>query len=177
MASCIVMHILQLLKINIGKGHSATEETESIRKIVKELDTFEPVQAKFIACFAYLLSRIAGADQFISPEETHMMEIIVMERTGLPNEQANVVVQMAKSQNLLFGGTENYIVTREFKEMSNHKERLALLDCLYAIAASHDSISTIEDNEISQIAEELRIEHPDFISVRIAYRNQLAVLK
>jgi hypothetical protein len=95
----------------------------------------------------------------------------------MPEEQAIVVVQMAKTQNLLFGGTENFLVAREFRELSNRQEKMALLDCLFAIAAEHESISTVEDNEISQIADELRIEHRDFISVRSKHRNHLAVLK
>jgi uncharacterized tellurite resistance protein B-like protein len=51
------------------------------------------------------------------------------------------------------------------------------LDCLFAVAAAHEDISTIEDNEISQIADELRIEHREFISIRSKYRDHLAVLK
>ena len=54
---------------------------------------------------------------------------------------------------------------------------MALLDCLFAVAAAEDLISTVEDNEISQIADELRIEHPDFISIRSKHRNHLAVLQ
>ena len=105
------------------------------------------------------------------------MERIVTEHGGLPEEQAVIVVQIAKAQNTLFGGTENYLVSREFKSMASHQEKMALLDCLYAIAAAEGAISLIEDNEISQIADELRIEHPDFISVRSRYRDHLAVLK
>jgi len=52
-----------------------------------------------------------------------------------------------------------------------------LLDCLYAVAAAENLVSTIEDNEISQIADELRIEHRDFISIRSKYRDSLAVLQ
>ncbi len=105
------------------------------------------------------------------------MEEIIMKQGELPEPQAAMVVRMAKTESLLFGGTEDFIVAREFREISSLKERLALLNCLYSVAASHDSISTIEDNEISQIASELRIEHPDFISVRLKYRDHLSVLK
>ncbi len=105
------------------------------------------------------------------------MEQIIMERGRLPEEQAVIVIQIAKTQNILFGGTENYLVSREFKEMTTYEERMALLDCLYAVAAADESISTIEDNEVSQIADELRIEHRDFISIRSRYRDYLAVFK
>ena len=50
----------------------------------------------------------------VSPDETRSMERIVMERGGLAEEQAILVVQIAKSQHAIFGGTEDYLVTREF---------------------------------------------------------------
>lgn len=171
------MSILRLLKRNLAKGQDTQTTTETVRKITRELDKLDAEHAKFIACFAYLLSRTAGADHTISREEISMMEKIIMSKGGLSEEQSVIVVQMAKTQSILFGGTEDYLVAREFRDMSSLKERLALLDCLFAIAASHDSISTLEDNEISQIANELRIEHRDFISIRSQYRDHLAVLK
>jgi hypothetical protein len=39
---------------------------------------------------------------------------------------------MAKSQNLLIGATENYLVTREFERLATREQRLAVLDCLFA---------------------------------------------
>ena len=171
------MSILSLIKRNLTQGPEAPSSTETVRKIARELDKLDANHAKFVACFAYLLGRAACADLEISREETSMMEKIIMEKGGLPEEQAVIVVQMAKTQNMLFGGTEDYLVAREFRETTNLEERLALLDCLFSIAASQDSISTVEDNEISQIADELRIEHRDFIAIRSRYRDHLSVLK
>jgi uncharacterized tellurite resistance protein B-like protein len=171
------MSILQFIKRNLNDGSSISTETETVRKISQALDRIEPERAKFIAAFAYLLSRIARADLHISPEETEAMERIIMQHGEMPEEQAVLVVQIAKTQNILFGGTENYLVSREFNSISSYAEKMVLLDCLFAIAAASEFIATIEDNEISQIADELRIEHRDFISVRSKYRDQLAVLK
>jgi uncharacterized tellurite resistance protein B-like protein len=171
------MSILRLLGIDSGDRRTPATETETVRKITDALDLMDPERARFVAAFAYLLSRVARADLNISAMETRAMERIVTEHGALPEEQAVVVVRIAKSQNILFGGTENYLVTREFNSVASHEQKMALLDCLFAIAASEGTISTIEDNEISQIADELRIEHPDFISVRSKYRDHLAVLK
>ena len=99
------------------------------------------------------------------------------ERAGLPEEQAILVVQIAKSQNLLFGSTENYLVTREFGRLADRAERRALLDCLFAVSAADESVSTAEDAEIRQITEELKLDHDDFIAARSAYRDLLSVLK
>src|SRR5262249_50096802 len=113
------MSILKFLGLagNLDQAsHSA--ETETVRKIVQKLDSLPEEQARYVAAFAYLLSRVARADLHVSPEETAAMERIVATQGSLPEELAPVVVQMAKSQNLLFGATENYLVTREFERLA-----------------------------------------------------------
>jgi uncharacterized tellurite resistance protein B-like protein len=155
----------------------SSAETETVRRIAEALDAMDVERAKYIAAFAYLLSRVARADLTISAEESVAMERIVMEVGRLPEEQAVLVVQMAKTQNILFGSTENYLVTREFNRMASREQKLALLQCLFAVCAADESISTVEDNEISQIADELKIEHKEFIEVRSRFRDYLAVLK
>jgi uncharacterized tellurite resistance protein B-like protein len=153
------------------------DEAESIRRIADKLDKMEPEEAKFIATFAFTLSRVAHADLEISDQETLEMERIVMEKGRLPEEQAILVVQIAKTQSRLFGSTDNYVVTREFGRLSTREQKLALLDCLFAVSAADENVSTVEDNEIRRIAEELKLEHSDFIAARSAYREHLAVLK
>lgn len=171
--------------LGIGEGAEAAgaqvdehaAKTETMRKIVRSLEEMEPERARWIACFAYVLGRVAHADLDISDDETHSMERIVMERGGLSEEQAIIVVQLAKTQNVLFGGTENFLVTREFAEIASRDEKLALLDCLYAVSAADESISAEEDSEIRKIAGELRLDHKDFIAARSGYLDHLDVLK
>jgi uncharacterized tellurite resistance protein B-like protein len=171
------MSLLRFLKLDPSNQSASSPETETVRKITEALDRLEPERARYIAAFAYLLGRIARADLRISPEETRAIEGIVVETGGVPEEQAIIIVQIAKTQNILFGSTENYLVSREFNEMATHEQKLALIDCMFAVAAADESISTVEDNEVSQVADELRIEHKDFIAIRSTYRIYLAVLK
>ena len=163
--------------LGIPDHHAATGDTETVRKVIEALDKMDPARARFIAAFGYILSRVANADLKISPEETHAMERIIMERGGLPEEQALIVIQTAKTRTQLFGGTENFLVTREFSRIATREEKLALLDCLFAVAAAEDGISTTEDNEIRQIVNELGLGHSDFIAVRLRWKDQLSVLK
>jgi uncharacterized tellurite resistance protein B-like protein len=156
---------------------SSTAETESVRRIVAALDEMEPEHARFIAAFAYILSRVARSDHEISTEETRVMEQIVAEHGHLPEEQAIIVVQIAKTQNLLFGGIEDYVVTREFNRTATQEQKLALLDCLFAVSAANRSISAQEDSTLKQIARELKLRHKEFIEVRLRYRDHLDVLK
>jgi uncharacterized tellurite resistance protein B-like protein len=155
----------------------ASAETETVRKIVEVLGQMEPERARYIAAFAYLLSRVARADLKTSAEETRAMERIVRERGGLSEEQAALVVQIAKNQNKLFGATENFLVGREFDRIATREQKIALLHCLYAVSSADKSISAAEDHEIREIARELKLDHSDYIDVRLAFREYLSVLK
>jgi uncharacterized tellurite resistance protein B-like protein len=173
------MSILKFLGLDTSqpKSGAGSAETETVRKIVQKLDRLPEAEARYIAAFAYLLSRAARADLQVTEQETAVMERIVMQVGGLPEEQALIVVQMAKVQNQLFGATENYLVTREFERMASREQKLALLECLFAVTASDENISAAEDNVMNQIAGELRLSHADYISARSRFREHLAVLK
>jgi len=158
------------------KRAEVSADTETVRRIVAALDQMDPERARYLAAFAFILCRVARADLKITASETQTMEHILAERGALPPEQAILVVQMAKTQNILFGGTENFLVTREFNRIATREQKLALVDCLFAVAAD-DWISTVEENEISRICGELHLTHDDFITVRSAYREHLAVLR
>lgn len=156
---------------------SAAGETETVRKIAEALDRLEPERARYIAAFAFLLSRVAFADLSASSEETRAMERVVEERLGLEGAQAVLAVQIAKTQSRLFGGTENFLVTREFERIATREQKLAVLDCLYAVSAAEGGISVVEDNEIARIANELRLDRADLVDARLKFRDQLAVLR
>jgi uncharacterized tellurite resistance protein B-like protein len=171
------MSLLRWLGLEDIKGGDRREDIDAVRRISEALERVEPARARHIAAFAYLLGRVAYADREVTPEEGRLMEQIVRERSDLPEEQAALVVQIARSQNLLFGGTEDFLVSRQFAEMASHEEKIALLDCLFAVSAADGSISVVEDNEISRIASELKLEHADIVRARVRHREFLAVLK
>lgn len=173
------MSIWKLFRVDVQDESrlSSTDETESVRRIIAALDEMELERARFIAAFAYILSRVARSDQEISTEETRLMERIVAEQGHLPEEQAIIVVQIAKTQSLLFGGIEDYVVTRAFNRTATKEQKLALLNCLFAVSAANRSISAQEDSALRQIARELKLRHSEFIEVRLRYRDHLDVLK
>ncbi len=169
------MSILKWLGFG-ATADTAASDAGAVRRIAEALDRIEPGAARYIAAFAYLLGRVACADREVSADEIRVMERIVRERGNLPEDQAVLVVQMAKSQNLLFGGTEDFLVAREFEQMATREQKLALLDCLYAVSAADRSITVVEDNEISRIAQTLKLEHSDLVHARLAYKEYLKVL-
>ena len=151
--------------------------TATVRKIVRALEEMEPARARYVAAFAYLLGRVAHADLDISAEETERMEQLVLRFGDLPEEQAVLVVEIAKSQNRLFGATENFQVAREFRELATRAERRELLDCLFAVSAADETISGEEEAQIRQIAEELGFSHRDYVEVRSGYNEKRSVIQ
>ena len=124
-----------------------------------------------------MLSRVAGADLHISEVETEKMVEMLQRMGHLPEAQAILVVQIAKSQHRLFGGTENFLVTREFREIASDAQREELLDCLFAVSAADDAISGDEEAQIWQIASELGFAHAEYVKARLAYSDKRTVFR
>ena len=84
-----------------------------------------------------------------------------------------IVVQLAKTSNLMFGGTANFLVAREYSALATYDQKLALMRCLFEVSATDDAISIAEEGEIHRIANELRINPPDLVALRVAHRRHL----
>ena len=176
------MGILELLGVG-GRGANAQAsvsghgDTDTVRRIVSELAALEPARARFLAAFAYVLSRVAHADSHISKDETEAMREILQKLGHLPDAQAVLVVEIAKGQARLFGGTENYLVTREFREIATDAQRLELLDCLFAVSASDGAISAAEESQAGQIAKELGFAQQEYAAALAAHAEHRTVLR
>jgi uncharacterized tellurite resistance protein B-like protein len=105
------------------------------------------------------------------------MVSLLQEAGHLPPEQALLVVEIAKRQNRLFGGTENFLVTRELREIASDEQRGHMLDCLFAVAAADEEVTVAEEDEIRRISIELGFEHPEYIQARLKYTNKRSVFK
>jgi uncharacterized tellurite resistance protein B-like protein len=157
------------------------ERTEGDRDVLDSisdlLDHLTPERARYVAAFAYLLGRVAGADLQVSDDERVVMERFVAEQGRLTSEEAAAVVRLGIAEGARFGGTHNLQVTREFAAHATPDERMGVLRCLFAVSAADENVTTREDNEVRAVSRELRIEHADFIRARQDVRDHLAVLR
>jgi len=161
----------------LTQSTEARGDTDTVRRIVAELDKLEPERARYLAAFAYVLSRVAGADFHISEVETAKMVELVHRLGQLTEAQALLVVEIAKSQQRLFGGTENFLVTREFREIASEQQRFDLLRCLFAVAAADSTISSEEEAQLWQVAGELGFSRVEFTQIRAEYQELRSVLQ
>jgi len=151
----------------------ASEQQSALRDLVDALDRLETDHARYLAQFAYLLGRVAHADQHIAPEEVRTMEALVRQEGNLSEELAVLVIGLARTSNHMFGGTDNFLIAREFAAHATYPQRMALLRCLFAVSVSEGHISIADEREIQRIARELRIEPSDLVSLRLEYRQHL----
>ena len=71
--------------------------------------------------------------------------------------------------------TEDYVVTREFREISTPEQRMQLLRCCFAVEAADGTINAEEASVVNEIARELDIERADLNAVRDEFHEQLVV--
>jgi uncharacterized tellurite resistance protein B-like protein len=152
-------------------------ETATARRIVARLEALPPAEARYLACFAYVMSRAAQADLDISDEETALMEQFAVQFGGLDEAQAVLVVQMAKLQARTQGQTEDFVVTREFREISTQQQRLELIRCCFAIGAADGIITADEAAVVNEIGRELDVEREDVNKIRADYHEQLSAVQ
>jgi len=156
---------------------AAPTDTATVRRIVAAIEALPEAQRRFVAGFAYVLGRTAHADLLVSDDEIALMERTVMDVGGLPEPQAVLVVQIARSQNELYGGTEDYLVTREFRQNSTEEQRLSLLRCAFAVGAAEGAITAEESAELNQIAKELDLSDEQLTAVRGEFTEQFAAIQ
>ena len=166
--------VLKSLQGWLGLGDApAAAEPAPLRELVTALDRLEPARAQYLARFAYLLGRVARADEQVSDAETRAMESLLVEHGGLSVDQAMLVVSLAKASSLLFGAAADFAVTQEFTDAATYEEKLTLARCLFAVAASDERISIAEEAELHRIVNQLRVEGPDLTKIRLQHQRFL----
>ncbi len=145
--------------------------------IEAELERLAPERARFIAAFAYLLARVADADLEVADRERDAIARQLQAHADLSEHDARMIAELSILQAEELGGSTHNIVSRRFKELSDRKERIQLIDGLFAVAAADDEVSMEEGNEVFRIAEELGLERLDVIAVRTRYRDKLVEFK
>ena len=152
-------------------------DTETVRRIAGQLDALPVDRARYLAAFAYILTRAAAADLDISQAESEAIERLVEEHGDLPEAQAVLVTQIARNQSLLYSGTEDYLVTRQFRELASMDDRLALLRCCYLVGAADDTITSEESATLQQIAKELDLDRNAVNVIRNEFAPKLAAIQ
>lgn len=152
-------------------------ETQTIRKIVAQLEALPVDQRRFVAGYAYILGRAAHADLVFGADEIAAIEKAVMDVSGLPEAQAVLIVEMARNQAELYGATEDFLVTREFARTASQADREQLLRAAFRIGAADQTITSMESAELNQIGKELGFPDAEVDAIRNEFRDSLSVVQ
>ncbi|HET8786203.1 MAG TPA: TerB family tellurite resistance protein [Candidatus Limnocylindrales bacterium] len=153
---------------------AANGDTATVRRIVARLEALPPDRARLVASAAYTLARAANADLDISDEETAVIEEALRTNGSLDEPTAVLVAEMAKLQARTVGGTEDYVVTREFAKLATEQQRIDVLRACFVVAAANGSISAEESAEVNQIANELQLDAATVNRVRSDFHELLS---
>ena len=156
---------------------SAAGDTATVRRIVSRLEQMPAEQARLVASAAYTLARAAHADLDISAEETEVIERELQAHGAIDEATAVLVTEMAKLQARTVGGTEDYVVTREFAALANEQQRIDVLRACFAVGAASGSISAEESAELNQIGKELGLDPAVVNTVRAEFHERLSAVQ
>ena len=158
---------------SLKAAETATGDTATVRRIVAALEAMPPERARLVASAAYTLARAAQADLEISDDETAVIEQALQERGALDEATAILVAEMAKLQARNVGGTEDYVVVREFAKLATDQQKQDVLRACFVVAAASGSISAEESAEVNQIAKELGLETDVVSGIRADFHELL----
>ena len=149
-------------------------DTATVRRIVANLDAMPPERARLVASASYTLARAAHADLEISADEIAIIERELQDRAGLDEATAVLIAEMAKLQATTVGGTEDYVVTREFAALATDEQKVAMIRACFVISAVNGTISAEESSAVNQIAKELDIPTDVLNQVRADFHERLS---
>jgi tellurite resistance protein len=90
---------------------------------------------------------------------------------------AVLVTELAKLQARTVGGTEDYIVTREFAALATDQQKLDVLRACFAVGAASGTISAEESAAVNQIAKELALD-PELVNeIRSEFHDRLSAVQ
>jgi tellurite resistance protein len=163
-----------LAQTSLDAASTAAGDTATVRRIVSRLERLPIEQARLVASAAYTLARAAQADLEISPEETAAIEMELQAHESLDEPTAVLVTEMAKLQARTVGGTEDFIVTREFAALATDDQKVDVLRACFAVSAASGSISAEETAVLNQIAKELSVDTDVLNSIRNEFRDRMS---
>lgn len=132
----------------------AAEPATTIRNAIRRLHGLDSGCARRIEALAFILARVADADDVVSEAERDRMESVVADRHALPVELAVLLVEIATHRRRAADAGGAYRLSRELRLASDRDERERLLACLLEVAAA-DGLDHRERAELAQIAAEL----------------------
>ena len=145
---------------------AAGEPPNGIRRISAEIESLPVEELRFVAGYSYVLARVALADHDVNEAERTSMERALTDIGHLTPAQAVLVVEVARNMAVLYGATEDFVVTREFATSTSRGQREDLLRTAFAIGVADHDLSAVESSVLDEIGKELGFRADEVDAIR-----------
>jgi len=136
---------------------SHTKLAAGIHGTLSQLDDLDRETAGYLKSLAFILQRVAAADEHISEKEVDRMEKILVDHASLSLPQAVLTVEIARHRRQLADCCCAYQASRELRSRLDVDSRRRLRRFLDSVAEADGLVRPVEEAEIRQIAAELGI--------------------
>ena len=146
---------------SVDTGQPATSDLATqIRSTLGQLNRLDQETAEFLNALAFILHRVAAADDSVTNDEVVCMEAILVEHASITPAQAVLVVEIAKHRWRLADCGCAYEMSKDLRPRLEAEERCTLLRFLESVAEADGLVRRCEEAEIRQVATELGLD-PD----------------
>ncbi|MGP0566494.1 MULTISPECIES: TerB family tellurite resistance protein [unclassified Nitrospina] len=125
----------------------------------------------FICLLGTLLASVAHVDEDFREEEKKALKAELKKRFEFTPKELDLLLEVVSEQ--AERGYDFDEVTREFNKLYSYNDRVATVDCFFAVAAADGTISHEESEEIRRITKALRIPHSAFKASKVRALDQL----
>ena len=154
------------------RARPPADSTDSVRAIVGHLAGVDPGAARYAAAFVFVVCRATRLSWPAEGPDPAAMAALLRARADVTADQALRAIEVAVYQARLVGATDDFLVTREFRQISTVEQRLDLVECLFTVCATGGSMSAREEAQIRQICSELGFAHHHYIAMRTSWMRE-----
>lgn len=164
-----------LTAIGLQSDGAPTNGEPFLRRLHAQLRRLGADRLEYLTGFAGELARVANVDDGISAAEATLIKS-QLAQNGLTADEAGVVLDLLRHEMDVLHALQNHVLNRAVNKHASAADKEALIDSLYAVAATDDPVSDAEEREIRRIADALLVPHSVQMRVRARYRDRIVAL-
>jgi len=126
-----------------------------IRRSLARLSSLDRDTADYLKTLAFIMHRVAAADQHVSEEEVLRMESILIDHASLSPAEAVLTVEIARHCRKMADCAGSYDASRRLRERLGADDRRRLSSFLQSVAEADGWVRQTEKDAIRQISVEL----------------------
>ena len=134
---------------------AVSDFTSAVRRALSRLDELDRETAGYLKILAFILHRVAMADNKVSNEEVNRMEQILVEHASLSQPEAMLTVEIAKHCGQIADCGCTYEASRALRSRLDEEGGLRIRRFLDLVAEADGRVRRCERAQIRQIASEL----------------------